>query len=257
MSQCGDATASLTDIPVDVIHVIAENVRHPHSAFPNPVGMKANANITKIGNKTDLLSLRLASHAFDNILVPYLYQILAGEVQLRISMHLHRAAAICYDIAVQRLLVAKISPNCRDNVGETPLHTAVRNNCFVSVKMLLRAGATVDSKSYHEWTPVHFAARRGRLSILRELLRAAADVNIRGFHGWTALHYAARSGHLDATEMLLSAGADVYALDNDKRTAAQEAIKFGHYEVLRVLEECARTRFSGEAVGAEPMNTTP
>merc|ERR1711939_653095 len=132
---------------------------------------------------------------------------------------------------------ANVSPNCQDEVGETALHVAVRNNCFVSVRRLVHAGASVDARSYNQWTPVHFAARYGQVSVLRELIRNTADVNLRGFHGWTALHYAARSGYLEAIELLLSAGAEVNALDNDKRTAAQEAIQFHHYDVLRVLED--------------------
>lgn len=213
--QCGDVAAGLENIPVEILYVLAE----------------------KIANKTDLLHLRLVSRSFDNVLVPYIYQMLSREVQLRTSMHLHRAAATCYDLAIQRLLSANVSPNCQDEVGETALHVAVRNNCFVSVRRLVHAGASVDARSYNQWTPVHFAARYGQVSVLRELIRNTADVNLRGFHGWTALHYAARSGYLEAIELLLSAGAEVNALDNDKRTAAQEAIQFHHYDVLRVLED--------------------
>ena len=82
-------------------------------------------------DKKDLLSLRLACRGFDGVLVPYIYQMLVQEAQSRNGTHLHRAAAICYDLAIQRLLIAGILVNCRDGVGETALHVAARNNCLI------------------------------------------------------------------------------------------------------------------------------
>jgi ankyrin repeat protein len=190
-------------------------------------------------NKTDLLSLRLVSCRFDDHLMPCIYRRLVREVLSKIGTHLHRAATICYDLAIQRLLSAEISVDCRDDSGETALHVAARNNCLVSVRRLLSAGAKVDARSYHQWTPLQLAARYGHVSILRELIGAGADINLRGFHGWTALYYGARSGDLDVTEVLLSAGAEAHSLDNDRRTAAQEAITYGHQEVLGMLEKFA------------------
>lgn len=40
-------------------------------------------------------------------------------------MHLHCAAAICYDLAIQSLLSTDISLSCRDKVGETALHVGL------------------------------------------------------------------------------------------------------------------------------------
>ncbi|KAH0535980.1 hypothetical protein FGG08_007117 [Glutinoglossum americanum] len=193
-------------------------------------------------SKSDLLYLRQACRGFNDVLVPYLYKILVLEIQSRASIHMHRAAAICYDLAIQRLLSAGAPVNCRDVSGETALHAAARNNCLISVRKLLQAGTNVDAKSYHQWTPLHVAARYGHVSIMRELVGAHVDVNFRGFHGWTALHYAARSGHVDATELLLRAGAEAHTLDNDNRTAAQGAIMYRHWRVVEMLKEFSRGR---------------
>jgi ankyrin repeat protein len=79
---------------------------------------------------------------------------------------MHRAAAICYDLAIQRLLNAGAPVNCPNESGETALHVAARNNCLISVRKLLEAEADADAESYHQWTPLHVAARYGHVAIM-------------------------------------------------------------------------------------------
>ena len=53
------------------------------------------------------------------------------------------------------------------------------------------------------------AASRGHRSSVRLLIQAGADVNTRRRDGYTALMCAAENGHDDCVELLIRAGADV------------------------------------------------
>ena len=134
---------------------------------------------------------------------------------------------------------------------QTDLHCAARSNDATRAKQLIRAGADVNARDYHQWTPLRSAARYNADKVAALLIRAGADVNdarvdsqttplhvahsrvaalliraganvnARGHHQWTPLHYAAISDTDDTKKvaaLLIRAGADVNARDEDGET---------------------------------------
>jgi len=161
--------------------------------------------------------------------------------------------------SVQMLLEAKVSPNCRDDEGKTPLYRAVRaqrtcvtcrsdedinNSMFEEsqsecLRLLLRAKAdcTISSKGYKQ-TPLHVAAIKGRTKTAQMLLRASKDarklLEAKAQQGLTALHWAAVKGHPNTVQMLLEARANPEAKDEVKgKTPLQLALANVQRRILR------------------------
>lgn len=110
---------------------------------------------------------------------------------------------------------------------ETPLTFAVDHGDETVVKMLLAAGAPVNSPArvpfYSRegdaptgfWAPLHAAASKGDEDMISLLLAAGADPNGRDKKGRTPLHYAGKHYYTKCHQLLLDAGADKRAYDSD------------------------------------------
>lgn len=81
--------------------------------------------------------------------------------------------------------------------GETPLLAAVRMGCLEAVRLLVGAGAGLETTGKVGNTPISCAARAGHLDIVRFLAESGADVNSESTIGWTPLSRAACGGHLE------------------------------------------------------------
>lgn len=81
------------------------------------------------------------------------------------------------------------------------------------------------------------AAVNGNLEKLNELIKDGADIDVKDFHNNTALICAAFHGHTDCVEALLKAGADVNTKDDYGWTALIAADNEGHKDCVALLEQ--------------------
>ena len=147
-------------------------------------------------------------------------------------------ADIEYD--VRAVLRAGITPNSRDEYGETLLLRAIENNRVSIVEMLLRAGADVNMPSKETGdTPLIFASRsidpfeigaRPMPHLVRLLLKHKPELNRRNKAGETALIAAVTRGNGEIVELLLKAGADYRLRDKNGMTALKWASQQVHEE---------------------------
>jgi ankyrin repeat protein len=116
-----------------------------------------------------------------------------------------------------------------------PLHLAVLFSKNEQVKILVNAGATVNSVNYHGATPLitlvsqsmytcsmeeGSAAHNSLIQRLNYLLDNGADITTSDHQGQTALHVT----HASFADILITAGADLNAQDNDGRTPLHNAL---------------------------------
>ena len=72
-------------------------------------------------------------------------------------------------------------------------------------------------------------------AVCRILIDAGADLQTKGHNGWSPLHYACESGALGVVKMLVRAGAGVRATDYEGDTCLILAACSGHTETVRYL----------------------
>ena len=120
-------------------------------------------------------------------------------------------------------------------VGETVLMLSGRFCHVKIVDLLLKAGASVSTRSVERYTALHTACLGGHPSIVRRLLKEGASVASRTKFGDTPFISAALKGHREAVELLLDAGADINAYDHEGRTGLMWASTHGRGEMVAML----------------------
>ncbi|KAJ3569886.1 hypothetical protein NPX13_g5924 [Xylaria arbuscula] len=129
--------------------------------------------------------------------------------------------------------------------SKTPLQQAVEWNKQTSIKLLIDAGADINTPAaaYRGATALQLAAMRGSINIARLLLERGADVNAppAKFHGRTALEGASEHGRLDVTQLLLENGV---RLDGAMRIHYIRAVAYasreGHIALATLLKKFGR-----------------
>ncbi|MCB9134287.1 MAG: ankyrin repeat domain-containing protein [Anaerolineales bacterium] len=145
---------------------------------------------------------------------------------------------------VREYIQQGISPNLRDQHGETALTWAAHLGHTAVVKDLLAAGADRETVgTFLQATPLQLAAHRGHRGIVA-LLAVFADVNVRDLHGTTALMLAldpkeasqiASHRVYAILQTLIQAGAMLDLQDQQGNTALIWAVQTGNIEATRLL----------------------
>ena len=101
--------------------------------------------------------------------------------------------------------------------------------------ILLKDGASVDSRDRNGDSALNMAAAKGSMPLADVLVKAGADVNLANLAGVTPLMGAAFSGHAELVRRLLAAGAKINPVDRVKKNAATYAAGNGCTECLMEL----------------------
>ena len=122
-------------------------------------------------------------------------------------------------------------------VQSTALFQAVANMQAAAAQLLLDRGANPNLANSLGGTPLMKAAHVGSLPLMRLLLKAGAEVNTaRPEAGATALHYACDYNHPDCAEALVRAGCNTSLRDMYGLTGRDIAREQGHTVVLERLD---------------------
>ncbi|MCJ1446131.1 MAG: hypothetical protein MMC23_006636 [Stictis urceolatum] len=191
-----------------------------------------------------------------------------GNVGLRTTTILHRAARDGYMEIVILLLENGVDINILDQYRQTPLivacvagrkeiaellihketdlqildydwenalHKAAYSGNTMIAEMLLDQGLSINTVS-NRGSPLRIAAACGHEAMLRLLLdRGAAGYNDLSRWEETLLHFAANGGHKAVARILLAKGADVNALDNHRRTPLHRASMRGYRRLVELM----------------------
>lgn len=105
---------------------------------------------------------------------------------------------------VRHLLLHSADPNLPSQNGHNvfPLHSALSNNHSGVAKMLIEAGAYVNSLQNGNTTPLHLAVQNGNIDLIILLLENGADIHIQNVSGQNASDIAYEKGYREIGEIL-------------------------------------------------------
>src|SRR5262249_22818404 len=136
----------------------------------------------------------------------------------------------------------------------TALHWAAHWGDVATVDLLLRAGASVNSRNAYGVTPLLLASASGSVPVITRLIAAGANPNLAHASGETPLMAAARTGNGDAVKALLAAGADVAAVESAKgQNALMWALAERHLTVVERLIERGASVTAPSKAGFTPL----
>jgi ankyrin repeat protein len=140
---------------------------------------------------------------------------------------------------------------CTGPDGKTALMwAAAEGHVDVVDYLLCSQDIDIDAKTAKRETALDAACLKGRLEIARLLVAAGARVNSEAINEWGALVSAASGGHLQVVKYLVEeAGADVRWADCNGRTALNMAADKGHGDVAEYLYEAISRREFEVSVG--------
>ena len=137
----------------------------------------------------------------------------------------------------------------------TPLMLAAEMGDEELVGALIQRGAQVNAQQRGgpDSTALHIAATNGHDKILRMLLDAGADLNTRELRGYTALHSAAHAGRATAIRLLAKRGADIESRSSLGFTPLLSATAFGTPEAIKALLDLGANSTASDGAGCNAI----
>ena len=128
-------------------------------------------------------------------------------------------------------------------IAERGVVAAMLAEDFVAMMVMLRDGASVNTKSSAGWTPLIAATASGNIDIVRELLEFPDIlINQAENDGWTPLLFAANNNRVEITSILLEYGADSTIKSKVGFTAQGIARDRNFPDVVKVLKSATVLR---------------
>ncbi|KMQ47733.1 PLC-like phosphodiesterase, TIM beta/alpha-barrel domain [Trichophyton rubrum] len=108
---------------------------------------------------------------------------------------------------VHLLVQAGVNINYQDEQGETALHSAARFGHDQCAAALLKGSdeqkANIElAENTYAWTPLFIASVDGNINIVKLLIEAGANLETTDSSGWTAKEHATLRGHIDIARLL-------------------------------------------------------
>ncbi len=127
--------------------------------------------------------------------------------------------------------------NAQDNDGATPLHNAARFSRADCAAALLRNGADPNIRGMSGGSPLFGTMwdRKASVETARLLIQAGACVNTKDNDGSFPLWKAALFGHTEMVKLLVSSGADVNVERREGKTPLTVATDHGYPEIAEFL----------------------
>ncbi|XP_064081222.1 transient receptor potential channel pyrexia-like isoform X3 [Macrobrachium nipponense] len=153
----------------------------------------------------------------------------------------------------------EIAGGIKDN--DLLLHAAVNapNNCWLMVRMLIKAGVSVSTTNQAGATALHLAADKGHFKCARELLESGAEVNQKDGDGCLPLHCAARNRSGDGLKILpylIKSGSSVNTPEKCGYTPLHIAALASNAEAVKVLLKAGGSHGLANDKGQTPLHLT-
>ncbi|XP_032397509.1 caskin-1 isoform X2 [Etheostoma spectabile] len=152
---------------------------------------------------------------------------------------LHYAAWQGKTEPMKMLLKAGSSINGQSDEGQIPLHLSAQHGHYDGSEMLLQHQSNPCISDSAGKTPLDLACEFGRVAVVQLLLSsnmcaAMLEPKPSDPNGVSPLHLAAKNGHIDVIRLLIQAGIDINR-QSESGTALHQAALCGKTEVVRLL----------------------
>ena len=137
---------------------------------------------------------------------------------------------------IRLLISAGASVNSENEMGQTLLLTAAADGQLEICRQLIEMGALIEKSDDHKNTPLLMACSYGRGEVVQLLLSHGADADVRCSEGSTALQRAIGYGHTEIVKLLLENGADALAQDDKGRGVREYTSDIMDYAVKAEME---------------------
>jgi ankyrin len=155
--------------------------------------------------------------------------------------------------------------NCREETGQTLLHTAsALGQLEIVIYLLNRRDCNVcDQDDIYHHTPLHMACMYNQNRVAAELLKKLSSIEgsvcLQDKFGWTPLHHAARNGNVELCKLLVSHDCRPHIPNELGKTACHYAAEKGHLDVLKYLYDYVERMVSPPVIpddGVPPTKPT-
>lgn len=169
---------------------------------------------------------------------------------------LHEAALREHAAAAKVLMMAGADVNSLDAEKNGPLHLAIMQDHAGLAEDLLLKGANPDVRSGNGSHPIHLAVRHGQDGVVRSLLHKGVEVDLGTAEGMTALFIAVDAGHVSTVELLMAWGADATASVGDT-TPLKWALQTDSRDILEALVDAGAGIAGKDANGGTLLSSVP
>lgn len=142
----------------------------------------------------------------------------------------------------------------RDNLGNTPLHAAVKWGAPDTAKNLISLGVDVDAQNLSGKTALSDACRSAKKDMAVLLIRSGADINATDATGRTVLMDAISSNNEEMVRLLLQYKANVQIQEMSGRNAYHEAALTGNIGIINMVRKAGGNPLSRDAAGDTPLS---
>ena len=162
-------------------------------------------------------------------------------------------------VGVKLFLIAGMSPEVRNDAGETPLLLASRYDHAGAARALLEGGADVNARDKRGFTPLMRAVLNGSVETVKTVMEFKPDLNAQttdpdpNTSGSTALMYAVAKNRKEVLDMLLDAGADINESDVTVGSALTWAAYYDREDLVADLLERGADPNVVNNVGGTPL----
>jgi ankyrin repeat protein len=154
---------------------------------------------------------------------------------------------------IKALIDGGANVNSRNNLGETPLLSALVRDDPEIVKLLIDKGADIRAETNYNQTVTVAAIQMGKLEALKLFLAKGVDVNAEDRSGGTLLFHAAGSINNEITKLLIELGGDINRPNQDGVTPLLRAVTRDQLENVRLLLARGADVYLRDLKGTSPL----
>ncbi|KAE8453005.1 hypothetical protein EG329_012192 [Mollisiaceae sp. DMI_Dod_QoI] len=189
----------------------------------------------------------------EELVAPLLLQRESLEPQNEVGdSPLHFAVRRGQEKLVKLMIARNIDLNVHNKLGDTPLHIAAAITHESIFRYLVEAGSTVDTKNFLCQTALHVVASIRNPAVMLYLLHVGADINVGDGHSMTALHIRALAGM--GLKLLIGRGAAVDARTFNRQTALHLTVAQGSWDSSVTLIEAGANVNAKDWAGNIPLH---